>query len=154
MDREVMSFTKIKVNYNLLDEIWEFDPRGLDQVDGSKLSSYAIALAQYLIYFNYQKNKAKAEVHRLTKYIDRTISLTLSANSTLLKQYKTKVAATDYIISTNVSLTEAQTNLDIVQLELMNISGIDKSISELIATIKRELTRRENELYSVRMERK
>jgi hypothetical protein len=33
------------------------------------------------------------------------------------------------------------------------VDGIDKTVSELIATFKRELTRRENELYTTRRER-
>jgi hypothetical protein len=49
---------------------------------------------------------------------------------------------------------ESQTRLDEIDQELLYIEGVDKSIGELIATLKRELTRRENELYAVRMERK
>jgi hypothetical protein len=126
----------------------------MDQISGIKLSTYATALAQYLIYFTFQRNKDKAESVKLTRYIDRTVSLILSGDKELLKKYKTKTAATDYIISTNEKLMEAQTKLEATQLGLMQIEGIDKSIGELIATIKRELTRRENELYAIRQERK
>jgi len=70
------------------------------------------------------------------------------------KKFKTKAAALDYIISINEVLMDTQTKLDTVCDELMQIEGMDKVISELIATIKRELTRRENELYQVRRERR
>ena len=153
MENDVLSFTQIKVNKGLLEEIWQFDPRQLEHIDGGKLSSYALALSQYLVYFTYQRNLAKAERHKLNKYIDRTVSLTvLSPEET--KKFKTKAAATDYIISINESLMAAQTKLDTLYEELIYIEGMDKVISELIATIKRELTRRENELYQVRMERR
>jgi vacuolar-type H+-ATPase subunit I/STV1 len=86
--------------------------------------------------------------------IDRTISLILSKDKKLLKEHKTRSSAVDFLVSTNDYLTETQSKLDILNIELMHIDGIDKNISELIATIKRELTRREKELYTVRMERK
>lgn len=154
MDQDVLSFEKIRVDHELINEIWSFDPREMDQMDGAQLSMYAVALSQYLIYFAYQHNKAKAEEYKLTKYIDRTVTLILADDTDLLKTYKTKTAATEYLISTNESLMESQTKLEKIKLELMKIQGIDKAISELIGTIKRELTRRENELYSIRRERK
>jgi hypothetical protein len=153
MDNDVMSFTNIHINSDLLNEIWAFDPVELDHVDGAKLSSYAVCLAQYLIYFTYQRNLAKAEQHKKNKYIDRTVSLIMSSDKELQK-IKTKTSAVDFIISTNEALMEAQTVSDALQQELNYIEGMDKAVSELIATIKRELTRRENELYQVRAERR
>lgn len=154
MDQDALSFKKIQINQDLLDEIWKFDPRTLDTVSGPILSSYAMALSQYLIYFTYQKNKSKAEMHRLTKLIDRTVSLMLSSNPALLKAHKTKAAAHDAIVADSEQLTLNESQLDALKIEMINIDGIDKAISELIATIKRELTRRENELYAARQERK
>lgn len=154
MDTDMLSFTKIKVNYDLLEEIWEFDPRRLDDVKGSVLSTYNISLAQYLIYFIYQRNLVKANTHRLGKLIDRTVSLILSKDESLLKKHKTKSSAIDFLVATDSFLMDKQSELDILNMELMHIDGIDKTISELIATIKRELTRRENELFTTRMERK
>ena len=154
MDADVLSFTNVKVDHSLLNEIWQLDPRSLDHIDGVKLSSYAIALAQYLIYFTYQRNLAKAEQYKENKYIDRTISLTMSNEPEYLKRFKTKAAAADYIITSNDSLMRSQANLEALQEELIKIEGVDKVISELIATIKRELTRRENELHQVRLERR
>ena len=154
MDKDMLSFTKIQVNHDLLEEVWKFDPRRLDDISGTVLSSYSIVLAQYLIYFTYQRNIVKADVHRLHKMVDRTVSLILSKDKNLLKEYKTKSSAYDFLISTDSYLMGEQSKLDALNMELMHIDGIDKTVSELIATIKRELTRRENELYTVRMERK
>lgn len=151
MNKDVLSFTKVKPNNDLLSEIWEIDPRTLEHVDGITLSSYALALSQYLVYFTYQKNLSLAEKHRLTKYIDRRISIMLSEEK---KKYKTKAEATANIVSTNIDLMEAQGKLDVLYTELIQIEGVDRAVSELIATIKRELTRRENELYQVRAERR
>jgi hypothetical protein len=155
MNEDVLSFTKIKINNDLLNEIWTLNPVVLEHIEGSKLSTYALALSQYLVYFNYQMNLTKAEKHKLTKYIDRTISLLMAdMDAKKIKELKTKSAAADYIISTDTDLMDAQTKLEAIQTELIQIEGMDKVISELIATIKRELTRRENELYQVRMERR
>ena len=154
MDPDMMVFTKIQINHDLLNEVWKFDPRKLDEIKGTTLSSYTIVLAQYLIYFTYQKNIVKADVHRLNKMIDRTVSLILSKDRNLLKEYKTKSSAIDFLISTDSYLMETQSKLDVLNRELTHIEGMDKTISELIATIKRELTRRENELYATRMERR
>jgi hypothetical protein len=154
MNGDVLSFTQIEIDNDLLNEIWAFNPRTLDQIDGVKLSIYNIALAQYLIYFTYQRNIAKAELHKLNKYIDRSVSIALSADPVLQKKYGTKTAATDYLITTREDLIEAETKADNLQRELSCIDGIDKTVSELIATLKRELTRRENELHQVRMERR
>lgn len=152
MNEDVLSFTKVRVDSDLITKIWQLDPKTLEHIDGAELSSYALALSQYLVYFTYQRNLTKAEQHRLGKFIDRTISLVMTDED--VKRFKTKAAATDYIISTNTDLMDAQTKLDAIQIELIRIEGMDKVVSELIATIKRELTRRENELYQVRAERK
>lgn len=151
MDKDVLSFTQVKVDNGLLNEIWTLDPRSLEAIDGINLSSYALALSQYLIYFTYQRNLTKAEQHRLSKYIDRRVSILISEGN---KKFKTKSEAADYYISLEEDLLESQSKLEVIHKELMHIEGIDKVISELIATIKRELTRRENELYQVRVERR
>lgn len=155
MNKDVLSFANIKVDHDLLDKIWKLDPKLLDHIDGAELSSYAMCLAQYLVYFTYQRNLSKAEQHRLTKYVDRTVSLIMTTNDNAeYKKFKTKAAATDFIISTNLDLMDSQSRLEAIQQELLQVEGMDKVVSELIATIKRELTRRENELYQVRMERR
>lgn len=154
MDEDALSFKQVRIDRGLLNEIWKFDPRTLDTVPGHTLSTYAVALSQYLIYFTYQKNKSRADIHKISKYIERTVSLILTGDKELLKKYKTKTAATDYIVCNNEELTEKQTKLENLQLEMIQVDGIEKSISELIATIKRELTRRENELYATRQERR
>jgi hypothetical protein len=154
MQKDVLSFTHIELNNDLLNEVWKFDPRKLDELDGATLSSYAVCLAQYLIYYTYQRNLARAEQHKLDRYIDRTVSIIITSDTEYLKKYKTKAAATDFIVSMNESLMSAQSKLDDLHTELLQTEGIDKCVGELIATVKRELTRRENELYQVRVERK
>ena len=152
MDR---SYENININRDLLMEIWTFDPKQLEHKSGQDLSRYAMCLSQYLIYYAVHKNKSKAEVHRLNKYIERSVSMRMAEDTDFKKKYgKTKTDATNYLVNTDTDLMEKQARLDALHLELLEIEGMDKSISELIATIKRELTRRENELYSMRRERR
>jgi vacuolar-type H+-ATPase subunit I/STV1 len=148
------SYENIQVNRSLLDEVWSFDPRELDNKSGVDLSRYAVCLSQYLVYYTFNKNKTKAEIHRLNKYIERSVSMRLADDKELSKRFKTKADAINFLITSDTDLMEKQARLDALNLELIEIEGMDKSISELVATIKRELTRRENELYSMRRERR
>lgn len=154
MNKDVLSYSQVRINNDFLKEIWTMDPKTLEGIDGAKLSAYAVALSQYIIFLKFQCNKAKAEMYRLTTYIERSISLALTDKPELSKKYGTKKAAADYLISTREDLMEAQGSLEALKQEDIQTEGMDKAISELIATIKRELTRRENELYQTRMERK
>jgi len=152
MDQAITSFQNIKINNTLVDEIWNFNPRSLNNLDGATISMYSIALAQFLIYFKSEQNQTKAEIAKKNKLFESSIAIVLDKE--VLKQYKTKSAATDYLISTNVDLSRLNDQIDELKLELIKLDGIDKTISEYIATFKRELTRRENELYAIRAERK
>lgn len=154
MDKEALSFSEVKINNDFLKEIWQLDPRTLDQIDGAKLSSYAVALAQYLIYFNFQRNQTKAEIHRINTYVERRISMALITEMDLPKACKTKKAAADYLVTSDMELMRLQEDLDRYRKEILQVEGMGRVVSELIATIKRELTRRENELYQIRRERK
>lgn len=150
-DKDFMIFSKIKVELPYIESIWKIDPRQIEHIEGGVLSSYAMALSQYLIYFTYQRNLIKAEQHRLNNYIDRRVSVVILEDA---KKYKSKTSAVDFIVSQSEDLMEKQAKLDEIHVELIHTEGIDKAISELIATIKRELSRRDNELYQTRMERR
>lgn len=152
MDPAIMSFQNIRVDETLVDEIWKFNPRSLNNLDGGTISMYAIALAQFLIYFKSEQNQTKADIAKKKKLFESSIAIVLDKE--VLKAYKTKAAATDYLVSTNADLSQLNDQMDELSLELVKLDGIDKTISEYIATFKRELTRRENELYAIRAERK
>jgi len=151
MDEGVYLFEKVKPEMDFINEILAFDARKLDALDGTIISKYAVALAQYLIYFKSEVNKAKVNIHIKQRALDSGIEMVLTKD--VLKQYKTKANAIEYIISTSNPLGQIKKEIDKIKEELMRIDGVDKTISDLIATLKRELTRRENELYTVRKER-
>lgn len=152
MDEGIYSYINIKINRSLLDQIWNFDPLTLGSLDALTVSQYSIALAQYLIYYRHEVNKTKAEVVKKRKSLDSSLSMILDA--VLIKKLKTKSAAEDYILNTIPELGAAAKEIDNLQEELIKVDGIDKSISEYIATFKRELTRREQELFTIRAERR
>ncbi len=151
MDAGVKLFEKVNPDLDFITEIMEFDARKLDVLDNAMVSKYATALAQYLVYFKSEVNKTKVSVHQKQRALDSGIDIVLTKD--VLKQYKTKSAAVEYIISNSEPLTNIRMGLSLLKEELMRVEGIDKTISDLIATLKRELTRRENELYTVRKER-
>ena len=151
MDKEVLYFQNMKPSDELIEEIFRYDVRVLESTDDITLSKYAIALAQYLIYFKSQINKTKVESVRKRRVLDSGVNQLITKD--ILKQYKTKSDASGYIISNTQELSRLNDEIDSLKDELVLIEGIDKTVSELIATFKRELTRRENELYTIRRER-
>ena len=64
-----------------------------------------------------------------------------------LKEHKTKKDAKAALVLSNQVLNKLQEEIDALEDELVLLDGMDKTIMELIAAFKRELTRRENELY-------
>jgi len=150
-DEELLSFRNVKPNVSLLEEVWTFDPRNLEATDGSDIAKYSVILGQYLIYLQSERNKIKYDIKNDETFIEGYINKLLTAE--LIKKYKTKAAASNELISLN---SDVQLRIDKVaklKAELILTDGISNSVSELIATFKRELTRREKELYTIRQER-
>jgi len=116
-----------------------------------EISKYTIALAQWLVYYKSETNKTKVELLKKQRMLNGAVTQLLTTE--ILKQYKTKSAASEYIVASTQELNTIKYGIDSTKDELKLLEGVDKTISELIAAFKRELTRRENELYSVRKER-
>ena len=151
MDEGILLFKKVKPNLEFINEIFEYDVRKLDATDSVIISKYSIALAQYLIFFQAEVNKTKLEIVRKQRILDGATNQLLSEK--LLKRYKTKASAKEHIISNSKEFNSLRSEIEKFRDELTLIEGEDKKISELIAVFKRELTRREKELYAIRKER-
>ncbi len=152
MDSGVMSFNKIEINNNFLEQIWKFNPLTLGSLDDLTVSQYSICLAQYLIFFRSELNQTKAIIVKKKKLLDSSIAIAMDAD--VIKKYKTKTAAIDFIKNSSPELTLLENEIDDLKDEVIRIEGIDKSVSEYIATFKRELTRREKEIFAIRAERR
>ena len=151
MDAGMLLFKKVKPDIEFINEILMFDVKGLEALGSSTVSKYAVALSQYLIYFRAEINRTKVEAHRKQRALDSGINQVLTKD--VIKQYKTKASAAEFIISNSQELNAIRNEIDRLKDELMIVEGVDKTISDLIATLKREMTRRENELYITRKER-
>ena len=151
MDKGIFLFEKVDPNIDFINEIFTFDVRKLDMLSGATISKYATALSQYLIYFKTEINKTRVSIHQKQRALDSGVDQVLTKD--ILKEYKTKTAAVEYIVSNSQFLTTIRTEIDLLKEELMRVEGVDRMISDLIATLKRELTRRDNELYIMRKER-
>jgi hypothetical protein len=151
MDKELLSFNKVKPQDDLINEIWTFNVSNLHSMADPLVSQYVIALAQWLVYYRSQVNDTKAQINKLQSDVEFLVSTWMTKE--LLKEYKTQTAARDYLIRNNSESAIIYEKLQTLKYELIKVEGIDRAVSELIAAFKRELTRRENELYTIRMER-
>ena len=151
MNNTLLSFENIHINNELMNEIWSFNPQQLESYSDIQISKYTIALAQYLVYFTSQKNITKAILTRKKKDLDCIV--TVSLDKELLKKYKTKKEAAEYLVTVDPNFYKLDIEVTDLQEELIRIEGIDTSISEFIATFKREVGRREKELQSTKWER-
>lgn len=152
MDKNVLFFRDINPDKEFIEKIFHLDVRKLEAIDGIEISKYCIALAQYLIFLKYQINKTKSELLNKKRLVEGTLDLLLTKK--LIKDYGTKTTAVAHIMSISKELIALTNIMEPLKDELVLVEGMDKAISELIAAFKRELTRRENELYRIRQERK
>lgn len=150
---DLFSFQNLKLNRDLLDEIWRFDPNTLESKDDATISKYAIGLAQYLVYFRSEYNRNRAILAKKKQLLDSSLVMALDNNKDA-KKFKTKAAATEYLITTDSNLSVLNDEINNLKEESMYLEGLDKAVSEYIATFKRDLTRREKELNTVRSERR
>lgn len=148
----VKVFENVRLDKEFLDGVLNYDYTTLEFLDSVVLSQYCIALAQYNVYLKYQVNKLKVETLKIRRFIDSVVFNLLTEE--ILKKNKTKADAKEYIISTNEELNSEREKLESFEYELTLMEGMDKSLQELINAFKKELSRRENELYATRMERK
>ena len=152
MDKGVLSFTKVKPQEDLINEIWSFNVNSLHSLADPVLSQYVIALGQWLIYYKSQVNETKARINKLKSDIEFLVATWMTKE--ILKEHKTQTAAREYLIRSNAESAVMQKTLQELQYDLIKVDGIDKAVTELISAFKRELTRRDNELYTIRKERR
>ena len=145
-------FENLKADTDYIDKILQFDVRKLESVDSVEISQYCIALGQYLIYLKYQMNKTRAELTQKKRFLEGVINQRLTP--ALIKKFKTKTNAVDDITKNSKTIINLEKEINPLHDELILLDGVDKSISELIAAFKRELTRRDNELYTIKQERR
>jgi N6-adenosine-specific RNA methylase IME4 len=151
MDKGILSYEKIRPNQDLIDEIWNFDVKNLDAISDLQISKYTIALGQWLIYYKAQTNIARTELNKNQSDLEFVVSSILTPED--VKKHGTKTAAVAYLLQTDSTISKMQEVINRTKGDLTRTDGIDKAVTELIAAFKRELSRRENELYTLRKER-
>jgi len=152
MDAGVLSFNKVQPSNDLINEILTFNVKNLHSLADPTLSQYVIALSQWLVYYKYQVNETKAQISQLKSDVEFLVATWMTKE--VLKEYKTQTAARDYLIRSNAESATMNDKLQQLKHELIKVDGIDKAVTELISAFKRELTRRDNELYTIRKERR
>ena len=85
---------KMPRNKELMDEIFEFDPRNLEATSAADVSKYTIGLAQFLIFFSSQINKTKVQLVQKNRVIDTYINQSdIKARTKAEKRYKVIAAS-------------------------------------------------------------
>ena len=147
----MFSFKNASPDRDLINSIFKFDVHKLEQTNSIDLSKFTIALSQYLIYFKSQSNQNRADIRKKQRILDGAVTQLLTKE--LIKEYKTKSAAAAFLIQGTENLCRLDMEIEELRDREILLEGIDKHISELIASFKRELTRRENEQWQTEMER-
>lgn len=145
-------FDKLELDNDIVSKALNLNPSKLDSLSDSDISKYCFALSQYLVYYKYQYNSTKREKVRLKYLIDSTVFQLLTDD--LIKRFKTKTDARNYLISSNLKLNNLNDDLLNVENELILGDGLDESIQEVINVLKKEMSRREHEVHVTRYERK
>ena len=70
---ELMVF-KMPRNKDLMDEIFQFDPRGIEATPAAKLSEYTIGLSQFLIFFSSQINSTRVKLMQKNRAIEVAVN--------------------------------------------------------------------------------
>lgn len=141
-------YKQCKPNDNFVSEVFAYDVRTLEQTNDIFISKAVIALSQYLVYFKSKYNEKLQQKGEKQRLLEAVLFQIITPE--LVKQHKTKKDVRSDLIYSDPVLNKIHIETEILQDEIFLLDGIDKTIQELIAAFKRELTRRENELYQRR----
>lgn len=148
MESGLLLVDNAKPNESFVAEVFKYDVRTLGQTTGEYIAQCVLALSQYNIYFKNTCNKKKVLLSQKQRLLESTLFHLITPS--IIKEYKTKKDARMSLLLTDPTLNAIQLEIEVLQDELYLVDGMDKTISELTASFKRELTRRENELYQQR----
>jgi hypothetical protein len=152
MDNGVLYFQKVRPDLEFMNEIFTFDTRQMPSMSSEKLSQFCVALSQFVIFLKSEMNSTHAEINMKNRFIEATVNMLITKE--LIKEHKSKSAAVEFLISNSTELSKVKDQIGALKDELLLLEGQDKNLLELVNAFKRELTRRENELYVTRVERR
>ncbi len=145
-------YDKLKVDSDVVQNILILNYNKLDSISDIDLSKYCIILSQYIIYFKWQFNKTKADLMILKNKMESVLFHIMTPE--IIKKYSTKTEAKHRLINDVPALIELQQQIDKLEYELFLADGLDKPVQEFINVLKKEQSRRENELVANRYERR
>jgi hypothetical protein len=148
MEPGLLLVNKAQPIESFVSQVFEYDVRTLGQTTGEYIAQCIIALSQYNIYFKNKCNEKQVLLSQKERLIESTLFHLITP--AIIKEFKTKKDARMSLLLTDPTLNAIQLEIEVLQDELYLLDGMDKTISELTASFKRELTRRENELYQQR----
>lgn len=143
---EELMLDKMPKNEKIMDEIFKFDVRNLENTSSVKISQYVIGLSQFIIYFGSQVNRTRVSLMQKRDMVDSYIS------KSELKG-RTKAEKRQKVIDANPELKQIELGIKLAEQELALVENRERYLLELVNAFKRELTRRETEVRMVRTER-
>lgn len=145
-------YSNIEIDKNIIEKILGFNYNNIESISEVDLSKYCIILSQYLVYFKWQFNCTRADQFKLKNKLEATVFQLMTSD--IVKLYKTKADAKAYLIGSSSVLAAIYDEINTLEYELLLADSLDKPIQEMINTLKKEQSRRENELTASRYERK
>lgn len=133
-----------------IEEVFNFNARGMDAVPSRVLSQYVVVLGQYLITLQYRYNVSRVEASTKKKVLDRKVKSLLQSGHIPGKTLSEREANA---VSSDESLVQLELEYDIAAAERDLLDGIDKPIIELMNALKAENNRRRDERAIVARER-
>ena len=120
MDEGLLLFQKSKPENSLIEDIFSYDVRTLEQTDDMFISKGVIALSQYLVYFKSQYNITRAEITRKERILEGVLFGLITP--AIIKEFKTKKDARASLVYTNQVLNTLQDEIDALkkQMQLYN----------------------------------
>ena len=88
MEKELLLKQKGRPEGSLVEQVFSYDVRTLEQTDDLFISRSVIALSQYLVYFKSQYNITKSSITNKERVMEGVLFGLITAE--VLKEYKTK----------------------------------------------------------------
>ena len=134
---------KIQPSQSIVDEALSFNVINLDTIPDTALTKFIVGLSQHLIYIKLELNKFKIRKIILERKIEVGVAMFVAKSKTIKG---TKAEKRVLAMESSSELSEKDSALQELIVEVTLLDGIDKYLEFYINAMKYEISRREYEL--------
>ena len=146
---EKLLLFKMESDNELIEEAKSLSVRDLESIPSLTLSKYVIVLSQYLVFLTSQVNRSRVMYKIHSRKFEMALYKAIkNISGKTLTEKKAKALEEDTV------LQHHEEQMHLYDLEIEAAKDVEKNITLLVNSIKRELTRREAELGAARVERR